>query len=116
MKLNEIKDLSAKTIEVSSKDKVAYVKLAKNLGVDVTELEKFNDEELETILHNIGFHDEEPDSDFDPKELAAGLKVEKEHSNSLLVAKLIVKDHLKELPDYYSRLDKMEKEGGKQND
>jgi hypothetical protein len=57
----------------------------------------------------VGRHDKAPDSKFDAKELAMGIKVEREHTNSKTVAKLIAKDHLSELPDYYSKLKKMEK-------
>jgi hypothetical protein len=39
-----------------------------------------------------------------------GLKVEREHSNDPQTQKEIVKDHLMEFPDYYDRLEKMEKE------
>lgn len=48
------------------------------------------------------------DNDVDPKELAMGLEVEKEHTNDPAVAKQISLDHLAEIPDYYTRLKKME--------
>ena len=38
-----------------------------------------------------------------------GKKVEHEHTNSDKIAKDIAKDHLSEFPDYYDRLEKMEK-------
>lgn len=38
-----------------------------------------------------------------------GSKVEKEHTSSIATAKEIARDHIKELPDYYTRLKKMEK-------
>lgn len=54
------------------------------------------------------------------KELEMGKKVEMEHAGTIKsiapdvdvegVAKLIAKDHLKEIPDYYTRLIKMEKQ------
>ena len=47
------------------------------------------------------------------KELELGIKVEKEHTDCPVKAKEIAMDHLVELPDYYSRLDKMEEEGEK---
>jgi hypothetical protein len=43
-------------------------------------------------------------------ELAMGIQVELEHSNNRKVAKEIALDHLMELPDYYTKLDKMENE------
>lgn len=44
------------------------------------------------------------------KQLDMGIAIEKEHSSSHKVAREIALDHLKELPDYYSKLKKMEKE------
>lgn len=44
------------------------------------------------------------------KQLKKGIQVEMEHTADKNKAKEIAKDHLFEIPDYYSRLDKMEKE------
>ncbi len=44
------------------------------------------------------------------KELSLGVKIEKEHTADEKIAKEIALDHLAEIPDYYSRLKKMEKE------
>jgi len=52
---------------------------------------------------------ETPDSEFDAKELALGIKTEMEHTDNLEEATSIAKDHLQELPDYYTKLVKMEK-------
>jgi len=49
---------------------------------------------------------------YDPKELAMGIDVEKEHLPYPSIAEKIAKDHLAEIPDYYTRLKKMEAEGG----
>jgi hypothetical protein len=46
----------------------------------------------------------------DPKQLKMGEKVEKEHHKGPAETKQIAIDHLKEIPDYYTRLEKMEKE------
>jgi len=46
-------------------------------------------------------------------QIAKGIKVEYEHTNGKAVAKEISMDHLVEFPDYYDRLDKMEKEAKK---
>jgi len=48
----------------------------------------------------------------DEKEVKMGMKVELEHTDSDLIAYRITLDHLAEMPDYYTRLAKMEKEGG----
>ena len=49
---------------------------------------------------------------YDPEQLAMGIKVEYEHTTSPVLSEKIAKDHLAEIPDYYSRLAKMEKEAG----
>lgn len=43
------------------------------------------------------------------KQIAKGVKVEKEHTKSTKEANEIARDHLGERPDYYIKLDKMEK-------
>ena len=43
------------------------------------------------------------------KKIAAGVKVEKEHTTSTRQANEIARDHLGERPDYYDKLHKMEK-------
>ena len=45
-----------------------------------------------------------------PKELAAGIKIEREHSDNPKVQKEIAMDHLTEHPKYYTGLKKMEAE------
>lgn len=55
------------------------------------------------------------ESDADPKELEMGLEVEKEHSLDPEVTKQIALDHLTEIPDYYTRLKKMEDEAKKKS-
>lgn len=49
-------------------------------------------------------HGEDPDKDFDEEQLAAGIKVEKEHTDNELIAKAISKSHLSENPEYYKKL------------
>ena len=60
-----------------------------------------------------GLGDNKPDSAFDKKELAKGIKVEMEHTNNPEIAKEVTKDHLSEFggkgkKGYYSNLAKME--------
>lgn len=45
-----------------------------------------------------------------PRELAMGVKIEMEHTKFPEMARYIALAHLKEIPDYYSRLKIMEKE------
>jgi len=48
-------------------------------------------------------------------QLKKGIKVEKEHTNSKSIAREIAKDHLAELPNYYTKLNKMEKDAEKKS-
>lgn len=48
--------------------------------------------------------------DYDPNELAKGIKVEKEHTTDESTAEIIAKQHLAEDPEYYSNLEKIHKE------
>jgi len=48
------------------------------------------------------------------KELEKGIKVEGEHTTSKEIARNIALQHLEELPDYYSRLKKVEKSSVKE--
>ena len=53
----------------------------------------------------IGKHNDVPDSQFDQKELALGIKSEMEHTNDPGIAKKIAKDHLAgEDKFYYTKL------------
>jgi hypothetical protein len=53
-------------------------------------------------------HHDDPDSAFHPDQLAKGIEVEREHSESLPVRKAITKGHLAEFDTYYDPLAKME--------
>lgn len=53
------------------------------------------------------------DKEFDAKQIKMGIKVEQEHTKNKDLAKMIAKHHLEEIPDYYTRLLKMEKEAKK---
>ena len=75
---------------------------------------KNNKMKIKVILKNKeilsgGLGDNKLDSDFDAKQLQAGIKVEREHTNDPKKAKEIAKDHLSEDPDYYKKLKKIEK-------
>jgi len=85
---------------------------AEELGIDEHKFEEFIYSVLGSIFsagfaHKKGFSEE----DADPKELKMGIKVEMEHTTDPFIAKRIALDHLAEMPDYYTRLAKMEKEG-----
>lgn len=85
--------------------------LAESLGID--------NHKFESIIYGIlgsfiGFGEAKKEGftkdDADPKELAMGIKIEMEHTNSKLIAERIALDHLAEFGDYYTRLHKMESE------
>jgi len=64
-----------------------------------------------------GLADENKPEDFDQEQLEMGIKIEMEHTDDPEKAKEIAMDHLKETPDYYTRLAKMEKKAEtKEND
>ena len=56
-----------------------------------------------------GLADKKKPSDFDPKKLAAGIKVEMEHTSDRAIATEIAMDHLTEDNDYYEKLATIEK-------
>ena len=55
-----------------------------------------------------GLADKASPADFNPKALAQGIKVEMEHTSSAKIAQEIAMDHLKEDPNYYTKLKKIE--------
>ena len=52
------------------------------------------------------------EEDVDLEELKMGIEIEYEHTTDEETAKRIALDHLSEIPDYYTRLKKMEEEAG----
>jgi len=46
--------------------------------------------------------------EYDPKQLEMGIAVEMEHTNNKSIAETIAKHHLAEVPDYYTKLKKVE--------
>lgn len=64
-------------------------------------------QELETkMVGLVSKHGDVPDEEFDSEALQKGMEIEKEHTNSDVLAKAIAKDHLFENPDYYDEYDK----------
>ncbi|MCX8022828.1 MAG: hypothetical protein N2745_08665 [Syntrophorhabdaceae bacterium] len=57
-----------------------------------------------------GKADGKPITKYDLQQLLMGIEVELEHTNNKMRALEISMDHLEEFPDYYTRLEKMEKE------
>lgn len=82
--------------------------MAEELGLDPDELESHIYAILSSVL--TGGLTKGKDIKPDPKELRMGIEVEYEHTPEYLIAKKIAMDHLSEIPDYYTRLKKMEEE------
>lgn len=57
-----------------------------------------------------GRADGKPITNYDLKELLAGIKFEREHTDDNLLALEMAMDHLETVPDYYSRHQKLEQE------
>ena len=83
---------------------------AKQIGIDEHELEKHIYAIISSVLSEGKSKGKE--IKHDPKQLEMGIKVEMEHTSCPTISRKIALDHLAEIPDYYTRLDKMEKEAG----
>ena len=108
------KDLRVQLIEWFIKnpypdDKKVHV-YAEKIGMDEHELEKH----IYSIISSVLSEGKSKGKDIkhDPKQLEMGIKVEMEHTSCPTISRKIALDHLVEIPDYYTRLDKMEKEAG----
>jgi hypothetical protein len=68
-----------------------------------------------------GYGDDMLFDEINPAELERGARIEKEHVGNLsdpinyAIARDIARDHIKEFPNYYDGLEKMEKSLAKQN-
>lgn len=108
--LDAIVALYLKQDKVSESD---MNKLAKQANITIDQFYGVLDQFFRNLIRGVGKHAQVPDEHFDKHELEMGVKVEKEHTSDPYIAKIIAKDHLMELPDYYTRLQRMEKGGGK---
>ncbi len=77
-------------------------------NIDVEQLTQDKEENGDMLDGGLG--DDASPLDFNPEQILQGMKVEFEHTNDPMVALEITMDHLSENSDYYSYLDKMEKE------
>lgn len=84
--------------------------LADKLGIEHSELEN----KIYNMLSDFWYAGKakEFNGDYDPLQLEMGIKVEMEHTSNPIIAKRIAMDHLAEISDYYTRLDKMERDAG----
>ncbi len=84
-----------------------YEKLLKNSLLE-NYLNQIQNDKIENFLgpgKSSNFNGE-----YDNEQLRMGIEIEYEHTNKKDIAERIAKDHLAEIPDYYTRLKKMEEE------
>ena len=85
--------------------------LAEKLGMDPDDFEAEIYSILSSFLSFGKFNEsKKKEESFDTEELKEGIKIEMEHTENPVISKRIALDHLTEIPDYYTRLIKMEKE------
>ena len=84
--------------------------LDKALGVSKEEIENLEFELCKALCSRIGKHVNHGDEKVDETELEKGIQHEMEHTNDQYIARLIVLDHLYEIPDYYTQLAKIDKD------
>ena len=110
LKNDEMMDLHEKIIrwfiENPQPDDSKVHAFAESLGFDPDEFEGHRYMILSDLIHE--GRSKNFTGKYDPKQLAMGIEVEKEHLPYPSIAEKIAKDHLAELPDYYTRLKKME--------
>jgi len=114
--LNESKDVSTELLDFLQKnidpsDNEIH-SLAEKLNVEPDDLEAMIYSLSTDFWANGRYNEKGKNIKFDEKELAAGIKVEMEHTSNKIMAERIAKDHLTEINDYYTRLIKMEKDAG----
>jgi hypothetical protein len=105
------KEIDLKLIEFFKKnpnppDKAVH-RFAEMMGMDEHKFE----EKIYKLLGSFaskGEYNKKNPKTLDKKELSRGMEVEMEHTSSPAISRRIAEDHLAEIPDYYTRLDKME--------
>lgn len=85
---------------------------AEKMGIEPDDLESLAYSILSDFWANGRYQEKGSGKKFDAQELKWGIEIEAEHTVSKFMAERIAKDHLTEIPDYYTRLKKMEKEAG----
>lgn len=107
-------EAAAKALEDVADDAADAAKAAKKMKREVDA--KANAEKAEEAVVSEGdqipggLADENKPEDFDPEQIRMGIEIEKEHTADPEKAREIAMDHLKEDPEYYTHLKKMEME------
>jgi hypothetical protein len=93
-------------------DKIDVGILCDELGIDKDTVEHYAYKFAQLFIRGFMFSGKskgiKPEG-IDPEEFIKGQKIEMEHTSDKLVALKIVYDHLNECPDYYKRLEILEK-------
>ena len=110
MKLFEIKNISGSNISNIDRQQLIQKLYIARDKKSIEDLYKLSDDELKTIIKMIGKHDFADLSKINKAELEKGIQVEFEHTDNRITARLIALDHLFEIENYYSRLEKMEQQ------
>jgi len=110
----------SKGYQAADKEKMDKLHAAMDARVDAAkqEFEAALQEEFEqgkTAAAALGGEDNSK-LEVDPEELKMGIEIEKEHTPNPKLAEQIARDHLKEIPDYYSRLKRMEAKAKKRDE
>jgi len=97
-------------VNASQSEKAILTKLAE------VDLKKLDEKQVVDVFKQFSDHGRAnekgiTEKDVDPEELKMGIKVEMEHTTDKNTSTRIALDHLAELKDYYTRLNKMEEEG-----
>lgn len=96
--------------ENPSASRLDLLALDKALGVSKEEIENLEFELCKALCSKIGKHVNHGEETVDKGELEKGVQHEMEHANDQYIARLIALDHLYEIPDYYTRLEKIDKD------
>jgi len=101
--------------EISKYDNVPDKEIQVKQGMTKKKLVEYYEklkEEVEGIIKK--YEKRIKESNVKQEQLQIGIKVEMEHTDDKTVAETIALDHLNEIPDYYTRLTKMEKDAKKE--
>lgn len=113
IRILELAGVEVKGVDEDNKKDMLVTLLHKNDKPTDADLNAFDKAFIASMLASFlkkFKHEQDKDENFDEVQLAKGVKIEKEHTDDAYIAKIIAKAHLSEIPDYYDRLEKMEKE------
>lgn len=117
-KLHKSRTQKAKSIDESKKAQTILKSNTYRANVYLTQPNRYDIKGIDNYNKKDyikgGYADNKPRSKYNKKQLKMGKKVEMEHTNNPNISEEIASDHLEEIPDYYTRLNKMEKDAEKE--